>query len=234
VTQPGAAGTIPIGLARRQNAFRRTRHGSFSDGYRTHHSEKLPTMRRDRLTVCPQRILTFSSTLGQPVALRLCLRSVNRQQMQRLARGQPRDDDARFCTLRGTLPVGTQAAPARGFGESDPCGPPDSSTPQRPPDVPLEAAGGTSIDGHEPALCVLPVSQWLIQCACHPNGVKMRVVVMKLPPEVLQFFKEQGAKGGRIGGRRALETMTPAQRVARAKKASAAAARKRSAAKKPK
>jgi hypothetical protein len=55
--------------------------------------------------------------------------------------------------------------------------------------------------------------------------------VKKLPPKVLAFFKEQGAKGGRIGGRRALETMTPAQRVARAKKASDAAtvARKRSA-----
>jgi hypothetical protein len=53
----------------------------------------------------------------------------------------------------------------------------------------------------------------------------------KLPPAVLEFLREQGAKGGRIGGRRALETMTPAERVARAKKASAAAvaARKRSA-----
>jgi hypothetical protein len=57
----------------------------------------------------------------------------------------------------------------------------------------------------------------------------MCLVVKKLPPDVLKFFKEQGAKGGRIGGKRALETMTPAQRVARAKKASAAAARKRSA-----
>jgi hypothetical protein len=53
--------------------------------------------------------------------------------------------------------------------------------------------------------------------------------VKKLPPDVLAFFKEQGAKGGRIGGKRALETMTRAQRVARAKKASAAAVRKRSA-----
>ena len=51
----------------------------------------------------------------------------------------------------------------------------------------------------------------------------------KLPAEVLRFFKEQGAKGGRIGGRRSLETMTPAQRVARAKKASQAAAKARKA-----
>jgi hypothetical protein len=45
----------------------------------------------------------------------------------------------------------------------------------------------------------------------------------KLPPDVLRFFREQGARGGRIGGPRALETMTPEARVARAKKASAAA-----------
>ena len=49
----------------------------------------------------------------------------------------------------------------------------------------------------------------------------------KLARAVIEFLREQGAKGGRIGGKRALETMTPAQRVARAKKASAAAARKR-------
>jgi hypothetical protein len=51
----------------------------------------------------------------------------------------------------------------------------------------------------------------------------------KLPASVLAYFREQGAKGGRIGGRRALVTMTREQRVARAKKASAAAvaARKR-------
>jgi hypothetical protein len=54
-------------------------------------------------------------------------------------------------------------------------------------------------------------------------------VKKKLPPDVLAFFKREGAKGGRIGGRRSLETMTPAERVARAKKASAAAARTRSA-----
>jgi hypothetical protein len=44
----------------------------------------------------------------------------------------------------------------------------------------------------------------------------------KLPPEVLEYFRKQGAKGGKIGGRiggkRSLETMTPKERVARAKK----------------
>lgn len=45
----------------------------------------------------------------------------------------------------------------------------------------------------------------------------------KLPPEVLEYFRKQGAKGGRIGGKRSLETMTPDARTARAKKASIAA-----------
>ncbi len=49
----------------------------------------------------------------------------------------------------------------------------------------------------------------------------------KLPPEVLEYFRKQGAKGGKIGGsaggKRSLETMTPEERSARAKKASAAA-----------
>ena len=51
----------------------------------------------------------------------------------------------------------------------------------------------------------------------------------KLPSEVLKFFKEQGAKGGRIGGKRSLETMTAEQRAARATKASKAAAEVRKA-----
>ena len=55
----------------------------------------------------------------------------------------------------------------------------------------------------------------------------MCLIVKKLPSEVLKFFKEQGARGGRIGGKRALETMTAEQRAARAKKASRAAAEAR-------
>lgn len=45
----------------------------------------------------------------------------------------------------------------------------------------------------------------------------------RLPPEVLEYFRKQGAKGGKIGGKRSLETMTPGERAARAKKASDAA-----------
>jgi hypothetical protein len=48
----------------------------------------------------------------------------------------------------------------------------------------------------------------------------------KLPPEALEYFRNQGAKGGRIGGRiggkRSLETMTPEERSERARKAVAA------------
>ena len=57
----------------------------------------------------------------------------------------------------------------------------------------------------------------------------MCLIVKKLPSEILKFFKEQGAKGGRIGGKRSLETMTAEQRAARAKKASKAAAEARKA-----
>ena len=49
----------------------------------------------------------------------------------------------------------------------------------------------------------------------------------KLPAEVLEFFRKQGAKGGKIGGsaggKKAAAGMTPAQRSVRAKKASVAA-----------
>jgi hypothetical protein len=46
----------------------------------------------------------------------------------------------------------------------------------------------------------------------------------RFPPEVVEFFRKQGAKGGKIGGKRSLKTMTPEERAARAKKGSAAVA----------
>lgn len=53
----------------------------------------------------------------------------------------------------------------------------------------------------------------------------------KLPSEVLEYFRKQGAKGGKIGGKiggkRSLETMTPEQRSERARKAVAAREAKR-------
>jgi hypothetical protein len=55
------------------------------------------------------------------------------------------------------------------------------------------------------------------------------LTVKRLPSEVLKFFKEQGATGGRIGGKRSLETMTAEQRTARATEASKVAAEVRKA-----
>ena len=48
-----------------------------------------------------------------------------------------------------------------------------------------------------------------------------------MPSEVLEYFREQGAKGGKIGGKRSLDTMTPEERSARARKAVAAREAKR-------
>jgi hypothetical protein len=41
----------------------------------------------------------------------------------------------------------------------------------------------------------------------------------RLPPEVLEYFRRMGAKGGKIGGKRSLETMTARERSERARKA---------------
>ena len=49
-----------------------------------------------------------------------------------------------------------------------------------------------------------------------------------LPPEIMEYFREQGARGGKA----AAGSMTPEQRAARAKKAADAATRARKAASK--
>lgn len=46
----------------------------------------------------------------------------------------------------------------------------------------------------------------------------------RLSADALDYFRQQGKKGGKIGGKRAAANMTPAQRTARATKASQAAA----------
>ena len=51
----------------------------------------------------------------------------------------------------------------------------------------------------------------------------------RMPPEVLEYLRTLGKKYGAVGGKRSLETMTPEERSARAKKASLAAAKKRTA-----
>lgn len=45
--------------------------------------------------------------------------------------------------------------------------------------------------------------------------------------EALEFFREMGRKGGKIGGKRRVETTTPEQGQEWAKKASLAAAKRR-------
>ena len=46
---------------------------------------------------------------------------------------------------------------------------------------------------------------------------------------ISEVMREMGRRGGKIGGKRSLETMTPEERSARAKKAATAAAKKRTA-----
>jgi len=50
-----------------------------------------------------------------------------------------------------------------------------------------------------------------------------------MPPDVLEYLRSMGKKYGAEGGKRSLETMTAAERSARAKIASLAAAKKRTA-----
>jgi hypothetical protein len=51
----------------------------------------------------------------------------------------------------------------------------------------------------------------------------------RMPPEVLEYLKGLGQRYGSQGGKKAAKNMTPEERSARAKKASDAAARKRTA-----
>jgi hypothetical protein len=53
-----------------------------------------------------------------------------------------------------------------------------------------------------------------------------------IPEDVLDYFRQQGAKGGKIGGKRSLETMTPEERAARASLAGQASSAARAAKKK--
>jgi uncharacterized protein YdaU (DUF1376 family) len=55
---------------------------------------------------------------------------------------------------------------------------------------------------------------------------------MALDPEALRFFKEQGAIGGKIGGKKRMEMLSERQRKALAKKAAARSAEVRAARKK--
>jgi hypothetical protein len=51
----------------------------------------------------------------------------------------------------------------------------------------------------------------------------------RIPPEALAYLQSLGKKYGKVGGKKAAKNMTPQERSERAKKASMAAARKRTA-----
>jgi hypothetical protein len=55
-------------------------------------------------------------------------------------------------------------------------------------------------------------------------------MAIRMPPEALEYLKALGKTYGKLGGMTAAQNMTAAQRSARAKKASLAAAKKRTAA----
>jgi hypothetical protein len=55
-------------------------------------------------------------------------------------------------------------------------------------------------------------------------------VAKRIPPEAIVYLQSLGKKFGSLGGKTAARNMTPEERLARARKASDAAARKRRAA----
>lgn len=50
---------------------------------------------------------------------------------------------------------------------------------------------------------------------------------MQLPADVLAFFRQHGIRGGQLGGRKAADNMTAAERSERARQGGLAAAAKR-------
>ena len=52
----------------------------------------------------------------------------------------------------------------------------------------------------------------------------------RMPAEVLEYLQSLGKQYGKLGGKKAAKNMTPEERSARAKKASLAAAKKRTSA----
>jgi hypothetical protein len=54
-------------------------------------------------------------------------------------------------------------------------------------------------------------------------------MAIRIPPEVLEYLQSIGKKYGKLGGKTAAKNMTAEERLARAKKASMAAAEQRTA-----
>ena len=62
-----------------------------------------------------------------------------------------------------------------------------------------------------------------------PVSCYHRAMAKRMPKEVAEYLTKMGQKYGKLGGKKSLETMTAEERSARAKKASLAAAKKRTA-----
>ena len=70
-----------------------------------------------------------------------------------------------------------------------------------------------------------------VRVAVHltPVSCYHRAMAKWMPKEVAEYLSKMGRKYGKLGGKKSLETMTAEERSARAKKASLAAAKKRTA-----
>ena len=56
-----------------------------------------------------------------------------------------------------------------------------------------------------------------------PDGVRLVITMKKkMPKDIAEFFRREGAKGGRKGGKARMELLTPEQRKELAQKAAAA------------
>lgn len=55
-----------------------------------------------------------------------------------------------------------------------------------------------------------------------PDGVRLLIIMKKLPEDVKEFFRREGSKGGKKGGKSRMEQLTREQRTALAKKAAEA------------
>ncbi len=66
-------------------------------------------------------------------------------------------------------------------------------------------------------------------CTLPLLGAMIGAMATRMPKEVAEYLTKMGQKYGRLGGKKSLETMTAEERSARAKKASDAAAKKRTA-----
>lgn len=55
-------------------------------------------------------------------------------------------------------------------------------------------------------------------CQIVLDRVKLGPMAKKLPKDVLAFFRKQGSKGGKLGGRIRADNLTPEERQAIAKK----------------